>query len=723
LHAGTVPDAALPSVNRLTVTVAIRRQDSRGLFETEFRAIVEALQSFSTILTLSDGDNRLIRANAAAIAFMGRSEEEIIGHSVVEFLSPASREEVARMGVSGADDGTYGEHEFEFERPDMTRVWGHVRTIRLKDGDGHTTLRISVVEDVTAQHLGMARETLLEAGLKGYEAMFERGSLGQLIIDFSTMHIDGANAAICALTGYTNAELVGSAVDLVIPDEQNPASEMAVRFADGAIDGFSAERVLRRRDGTTLPVLTTLSAVRGDDGGIVRVLILLQDLTPQHTATARRRQAEELTRFVARYDPLTGLLGRAALIERLNELASSGHGARALMIIDLDDFNAINDSLGHLVGDSVLLEVGSRLTDAFPGLLVAKYGGDKFAVVVPYVLGPGRAAEAAALVRSVLEADVEVSGNILRVTASIGIALQEVPDPSSPLVRNADSALSNAKHAGNGQHRVYDADMRRETRDRIRLQNGLRTALVTGQLHLAYQPIVALAGRRILGAEALLRWTHPERGPIPPVEFIPVAEQGGLILPIGQWVMRTACRDVLPLHEELGIYISVNASTRQLVGGGFAEWVEAALEQASLPPGALTIEVTEGALVDELDSIRIAFEELRSRGVRISIDDFGTGFSSLARLQRLPVDVIKLDRAFVTAVDTRPQARGMAAAILQMGAAIGATVVAEGVETEAEAATLLDLGYTMAQGYLFARPMPMDSLTDLLALRTALTAA
>ena len=243
------------------------------------------------------------------------------------------------------------------------------------------------------------------------------------------------------------------------------------------------------------------------------------------------------------------------------------------------------------------------------------------------------------------------------------------------------------------------------------IRNGLRAALSAGQLRIAYQPIVDLSNRRIVGSEALLRWTHPERGAISPEEFIPIAEQSGLIVPVGQWVMNTACENVLSLQRDHGTYIAVNVSVRQLVGGGFADWVEEVLERTGLPPCALTVEVTESALMDNVGVIRTAFDRLRSWGVRVAIDDFGTGYSSLARLQHLPVDVIKLDRAFVTHADVRAEARGMASAILQLSAAIGASIVAEGVETEAEAATLLDLGYTLGQGYLFARPMPIEDLT------------
>lgn len=686
---------------------------------------------------------------------------------------------------------------------------------------------VVVVEDPTTSGAASAHQDALQKGLRLYQTMFERGSLGQLVVDFPSFRIDVVNSAFCTMTGYSAEELVGHDVAMVFPADKNPTADIVARMADGSTDGYSAKRLFQRRDGSILPILSTVSVVRDDDGRPVQLLVLSQDLTGKQmadeaqrrsqalvaaaiatlpvtfttldrdlrftsvaggldsrasgptevlgkhvseltddpatfraltnalagsrsttrtmvgdeayltlnapmfdedgavvgvvsvstnitsemSAQAERLRAEELKLFVATHDPLTGLPGRSGLIEHLNNLSRTGRRAGALLLLDLDDFHLINDSLGHEMGDAVLMEVASRVSDAFPGLMVARHGGDQFAVVAPFAVDRAEAVEAAERVRAALDADVEFGDNSVSVTASVGLALEETRGSSSTLIRDADSALAQAQDAGSGQYRVYDAKMRHEVQHRLMIRNGLRVALSAGQLRIVYQPIVGLSDRRIVGSEALLRWAHPERGDVPPAEFIPIAEQSGLIVPIGQWVMNTACEDVLSLQREHGMYICVNVSARQLIGGGFAEWVEGVLAGTGLPPCALTVEVTESALLDDIGRIRTAFDGLRSQGVKVSIDDFGTGYSSLARLQHLPVDVIKLDRAFVTHADVRAEARGMASAILQLSAAIGASIVAEGVETEAEAATLLDLGYTLGQGYLFARPMPIEDLT------------
>jgi diguanylate cyclase (GGDEF)-like protein len=459
--------------------------------------------------------------------------------------------------------------------------------------------------------------------------------------------------------------------------------------------------------------LTQHGPITNESGKFVGAVSVSADVTAEVSAEGARARSAELALFMASHDALTGLAPRSTLVEHLSALWRTGDGAGTLLLLDLDDFTLINDGLGHDVGDAVLLEVASRISDAFPGWLVARHGGDEFAVVSPSLTDVEGALELGERVQTALDADVQVGPHSLRISASVGLALQ-VPGSSSTLFGRAHSALSQAKDAGSGQTRLYDASMQRQVQERVRIQEGLRLALGAGELHLDYQPIVALADRRILGAEALLRWTHPPWGDVAPVDFIPIAERSGLIVPIGQWVMDTACNDMLSLQRDHGLYVSVNVAARQLIGRRFAEWVEEVLTRTGLPPRALMVEVTESALMDDVAPIRLALDRLRAQGVRVAIDDFGTGYSSLARLQVLPVDMIKLDRAFVSNLDVRPQARGMAAAVLQMSVAIGAAIVAEGVETEAEADALLDLGYDVAQGFLLARPMSIDNLAVLL---------
>ena len=675
-----------------------------------------------------------------------------------------------------------------------------------------------------------AHAAALQEGLRLYQAMFDRSALGQLIIDFPTFRIDVVNTSFCAMTGFKIDELVGSDYGLLFPAGQNPTDDILERLDDRTADSYTAQRFLRRRDGTILQALATVAVLRHEDGEPDQLLVHFQDQSgqraaehaqrrsqalidgaiatlpmtfsafdtnlrftyvaggmervgtsagdflgkraaevTQHRPTLRalraalggteltirtvvkgqtylslsgpmrddsgaivgvvsvatnvtaevaaetvRRQAEELRLYVAQHDALTGLPGRSALVEHLNTLANTHRGPGALLLMNLDDFTLINDGLGYEVGDAVLVEVATRLSAAFPGFLVARNGGDEFAVVMASDTDRDGAVAAAELVRASLDADLMFDGRALRVSAGIGVAIKHSRGSTSTLIGNASSALSHAKEAGNGQYRLYDAAMRRQIESRLAIQTGLRTALRDNALWVAYQPIVNLVGRHILGSEALLRWTDPVRGSIAPLAFIPIAEQSGLIVPIGAWVMKRACRDTQGLEGIQGMEIAVNVSARQLTAGRFAEWLAEVIDETGMPGSRLTVEVTESVLMDEIGPIRETFDALRRLGVKVAIDDFGTGYSSLARLQRLPVDIIKLDRAFVTNIDTRREARDMATAILLLSAAIGADMIAEGVETEAEAATLVDLGYSVAQGFLFAEPMPIEDLEVLL---------
>jgi diguanylate cyclase (GGDEF)-like protein/PAS domain S-box-containing protein len=674
-----------------TATGEVDLQKSLRLYQTMFERgalgqVIVHLPSF-----------RIGVVNAAFCAMTGFRAEEWIGASLSR-LFPAGQNPIAeitaRLAV-GTTNGYTAERRIQCRDSTVLPVLSTVAVVR--DDDGIPTHLLAMIQDLSRQRGSERRQRRDNALIEAATA--------SLPVSFSTFDRDLYLTFVARgreRAGTRSDEQLGRPITEISRDR------VAIQALRDALTGeeTTSRTVL---DGETYLALN--APMRDDEGEIIGVMSVQSNVTVEVAAAADRHRAAEIRLFAAQHDALTGLFGRSGLVEYLNTLALADQSAGALLLIDLDDFNLINDSLGHTIGDAVLLEVASRLFDAFSGLVIARYGGDEFAVVVPDAVDRPGAEEAVRRVCAALDADADVFGHAIRVRASLGVAVQATPG-SATLIRNADSALAHAKQAGVGQYRLYDAAMRREVRDRISIEDGLRAALDCSRLQLAYQPIVNLGDRATIGAEALLRWTDHERGPIPPSEFIPVAEQSGLIVPIGEWVMNTACEKMQSIQSTRGLYVAVNVSARQLVEGRFAEWVEAVLARTGLPPHALTVEVTESALMEDVDVVLVgrAFDRLRKQGVRVAIDDFGTGYSSLARLQHLPVDIIKLDRAFVIDVDASVAGRAMAAAILHVSTAIGAGMIAEGVETELEASTLLDLGYTAAQGYLFAKPMPIGAL-------------
>jgi diguanylate cyclase (GGDEF)-like protein len=393
------------------------------------------------------------------------------------------------------------------------------------------------------------------------------------------------------------------------------------------------------------------------------------------------------------------------------------------MFIDLDDFKTVNDSLGHAAGDEVLQEVGRRLKIAVrPTDTVARFGGDEFAVLLDGVKGSADAADAAARILRALDLPVEIGGKNVFPRASVGICLVgedlETPE-AAELLRNADVAMYMAKRDSKGSYRVFEPTMHERVVERLELRSDLQHALALDQLELHYQPVVRLAGREILGVEALLRWVHPKRGTIPPNQFIPVAEETGLIIPIGRWVLETACREGVRLQEQFPrenlLTISVNLSVRQLQSESLVSDVRRALELTGLPPSALVLEITESLMLADTEFGMQQLNELKSLGIRLAMDDFGTGYSSLSYLSRFPVDILKMDRSFVSGDENE----ALTSAIIALGASLSLDVVAEGIELDEQASSLEALGCEIGQGFLFARPMTSEALVDFLSIAGA----
>jgi diguanylate cyclase (GGDEF)-like protein len=415
----------------------------------------------------------------------------------------------------------------------------------------------------------------------------------------------------------------------------------------------------------------------------------------------------------AEHDVLTGLGNRV----RLAQIAGAGalESGRALVLVDLDGFKAINDTFGHAAGDRVLRAVADRLRDAVRAQdLVVRLGGDEFAALLS--TADERVSRAVACrFHDALEEPLEIDGRTIFVRASVGIAVAAANESLAALLPHADAAMYQAKRSGGAdQISVFDPKSHHHILENLALASDLRGALTRRELVLHYQPIVDMATRRTVGLEALVRWQHPERGMVPPGIFIPLAEQGGLMPEIGQWILEGACREALTwcAPGAKPPSVSVNLSVRQLQDPDFLDRFDAALERSGLPLDRLVLEVTETALATEHETIRAQLDELRRRGVRVYIDDFGTGYSSLGYIRDLPLDGVKLDQAFARDLTTSPQAWAVAQAIVALLDNLKLTLIAEGVESAAQLAQLRSLGCEYAQGYYFARPQAPDALDD-----------
>ena len=434
-----------------------------------------------------------------------------------------------------------------------------------------------------------------------------------------------------------------------------------------------------------------------------------------HLDVSQMHQAREALSHQALHDALTGLPNRLLLTDRLAQALSDSErrGTQlAVAFVDLDHFKRVNDSLGHPAGDALLVEVGRRLAQQLrAGDTLARFSGDEFVVVWRDLEDTCEATALSARLVEALQAPFDLGSATVAVTASVGLAVGRAPQSAEELLLAADAAMYDAKGHGRGRLRTYTTELRRGAAERMETENGLRRALERDELVLHYQPVVELATGRPVGAEALVRWQHPERGLVGPDQFIPVAEASGLIVPLGRWVLETACREAASwTGAAAGLDVAVNLSVRQLTQPDVLRHVHDALLASGLAPSRLMLEVTESAVMEDAEAAGVALDALTRMGVRTAIDDFGTGYSSLLYLRRYPIRALKVDRAFVAGVaDSRDDA-AIVTSVVSLAHAVGATSIAEGVETAGQQAALLGFGCQLAQGYLWSRPVPPQDL-------------
>ena len=548
---------------------------------------------------------------------------------------------------------------------------------------------------------------LLERRLELWAKVFEASGEGILIVD-AQHRILTANRAFSDHTGYELQEVVGEAPSLMLGASSGGTPELLWQIVN-ARGSWQGELSVRRRDSTEYPAWLMVSAVRQSHGEISHYIFTSIDISD-------RKNSEMRIRFLAEHDVLTELPNRSLCTERLRlavqQMERSGQKV-AVLFIDLDHFKDINDSLGHHVGDGLLRSVAQRLLDGVRvGDTVSRQGGDEFVIILN---GVHDIDEVARIVEQRLIPSIRqphwVDDAELHISCSVGIAIS--PDHTTDvdeLMRHADTAMYQAKAAGKDCVQFFTAEMTERMLARIHLDANLRQALDAGQFALHYQPRVDAASGKLVAVEGLLRWQHPELGMVPPASFIPRAEEIGLIVPIGAWVIEEACRHIAEWRgtQLAEIRVSINLSARQLRNDDLVELVRAATARHGIEPAALELELTESLVMDNAEGNLSKMHALRELGVSLAIDDFGTGYSSLAYLNRLPIDKLKIDRSFVNDMLTDPTDRAITMAVIALGHTLGLKVVAEGVELEEQAALLREAGCDELQGYLTGRPMPVE---------------
>ena len=534
--------------------------------------------------------------------------------------------------------------------------------------------------------------------------VFEHSGEAIVVTDRDNRIIE-VNPAFTRMTGYLPEEVRGQNPRILSSGRATPEEYRSMWQAIQEQGFWQGEMWDRRKDGNVYPKLLTISVVRSQRGNIDFHIASFADISEQ-------KASEEKIRHVAHHDALTGLPNRPHLqisLEHAIATAKRESEQIALMFIDLDRFKLINDTLGHNVGDSLLVEVAQRLKASVrESDLVARLGGDEFVVVMSSSDAVNSAAHVAEKILSGLSQPYRIDEHDLRSTPSIGISLYPHDGADiETLMKNADTAMYHAKAMGRNNFHFFSPEMNQSSNERLQLENSLHRALERGEFIVHYQPQQDFSSGRLVGAEALIRWHHPERGMVSPLQFIPLAEENGMILPIGTWVLREVCRQIKAWREQglPEMRFAVNLSPRQFRQEGLVEEIIAILREFDVPAAALELEITEGSVMDNADAAISQLNRLSQHGLSIAIDDFGTGYSSLSYLKRFPVSKLKIDRSFVMDIPGDANDTAIAIAVIQLAKSLGLEVVAEGVETAEQRRFLGEQGCDLLQGYHYSKPL------------------
>jgi diguanylate cyclase (GGDEF)-like protein/PAS domain S-box-containing protein len=671
--------------------------------EARFRAMV---RDSNDIMAIVDSGGRLVYASPATERILGIDIEPLIGTNVFDLVHPDDR-------------------QVTMEAFDLTRSGKEVERVELRLHHADGTWRVmeavatNLLDDPSVEGIVISARDLtdrrraeaeLREAQERFRSAFEHAPIGMALIS-----LDGrlfrVNRALVQILGRGESELLASSIlDLSHPDDRDLCRESMARLLSGHTASCQLEQRFVHHEGLPVWVSVSASLVRDVNGQPLYLVCQIEDI-------AERRASGEALAHQAIHDPLTGLPNRLHFVERLGrELARAEqrHERIAVLFLDLDRFKVVNDSLGHSAGDRLLVAVADRLSSAVgPTDIVGRFGGDEFTILCHDVTSEETAELFAERLAQAVAQPVALMEGEVFVTASIGIALSGgAADSPETLLRNADAAMYAAKDNGRDRSELFDARTHHRAVDDLRTGNALHRAIERGEMRVYYQPMISFDRGLLVGFEALIRWEHPERGLVPPMEFVPLAEETGLIVPLGAWALEEACRQAVRWHEANPdapqLSMSVNLSPRQLAEPALPNEVARVLHDTGIQPSALWLEITESTLMRDAESALSALGALRALGLHLAVDDFGSGYSSLSYLERLPVESLKIDRSFIEGVGLRKDSTAIVNAIVSLARALHLMTVAEGIETTRHLQLLRGMGCDTGQGFLFGPARPAE---------------
>ncbi|HET9680117.1 MAG TPA: EAL domain-containing protein [Gammaproteobacteria bacterium] len=656
----------------------------------------------------------MLAANTALADLLGYdSAQQLIAelNSVNQlYVEPGARDSfIAEL----EDKGRISGQEFALKRRDGAIVWvtQHARTVR-EPINNELLYFEGAVQDITARKQA---EKALQKSEQRYRILVDNSQVGVFIRKDS--HYIYVNPALAAMLGYTEAELIGRHYhDLYAPEDLSAADNRHRTHMQGEQTKGEYEARLLHKDGQTRVIVSCTTSHFVQDG-VTLMTGTVRDITQQ-------KRIERQLRHNATHDPLTGLPNRTLFTERLQRVMQYERDGKqpgyAVLFLDFDAFELVNDSLGHAAGDQLLIDIAQRLQQRVrPWDTLARHGGDEFTILLEQIYTARDAFDVAEHIHTVLQQPLQLGDHEVFTNASIGIALgQPAYNTTEEILRNADTAMYQAKARGKSATALFDDSMLVAARGRLLLETQLRNALNANEFRIFYQPIFDLKNQRLTGFETLLRWQHPQRGLLGPDAFLTVAQEAGLILPIGWWVLFEACSQLTVWRKRFpvarGLSVSVNIAERQFTHADLPARVAEALQQSNLPPNALNIEITETVFMESRLAARDILQRLKQLGVSVHMDDFGTGYSSLSYLDQLPLDALKIDRSFITGLTAGRRPQAIIKTIVQLAREFKLTTVAEGIETHEQARLLRRIGCHYGQGWFFEKALPADEIETLL---------